>query len=99
MSARRITVDTIGGGQRPYGPTVRRYRIIYEWQGMAGYKNKDAPFVRAEHANEELVRRDAKHFGGWTDELDGDHFSTRLTYFKMVEPGMWEWETSAAYDD
>lgn len=100
MSKRRYTVEILAAGQpRAYADTIYRARISYEWQGMAGFKDKNAPFVRNEMTEERIVRRDAKHFYGWTEKEEGDWASTRLEYLKMIEPGIWEWQTRAALTD
>lgn len=102
MRKHRYTIETLASGQpRPYADTIRRHRITYEWQGMEGYKNIDAPFVLCENMHEQLVRRDCHHFSGWTERTDpafGFH-STRLNYLKQVSLGVWEWETCEPFID
>ena len=100
MSKRRLTFEVLRGGQlRPYADTVHHYRLIYEWQGMEGFKDKDATFVRQNVTREDIARRDAKHLGSWTEKGEGDWASTRLDWLKMIEPGLWEWHTTSAYTD
>lgn len=100
MSKRRFTIETLAAGQaRPYADTVHRYRLVFEWQGMEGYKNKDAPFIPHAVDNEDFARSYCKLFGGWTEDAEGDWASTRLEYIKQIEPHIWEWQTRAAYDD
>lgn len=102
MSKHRYTIETLASGQpRPYADSIYRHRITYEWQGPFSLKGeaKDAPFILCEKMNEQIVRRDCKHFSGWMEEGEGDWASTRLVYLKQVSPGVWEWETRAAYTD
>lgn len=99
MSDRRYTVKCLAAGQaRAYARTVYRYQITYEWQGMEGFKNPDALFVINDKMMEESVRRDAKHFCGWTEANEGDWASTRLVYLKKTAPGVWEWEIKAEFN-
>lgn len=100
MSKRRYTITTLQAGQpRPYAPTISVHQIYFEWQGMAGFRDKNAPFVPAEMDNEDIVRHHAKHFSGWTEKDEGDWASTRLVYLKRIDEATWEWKTEAAFTD
>jgi len=109
MSKDRVTYETLTAGQpRPYADSIYRYRIYFEWQGMAGYKDKNAPFVPRDkmvatsnpHALA-MVTKFAKAFSGWSEPTDHgfDWASTKLDYIKEVGPGVWEFQTSSAYTD
>ena len=65
---------------------------------MEGFKNKDAPFVPSV-VEDYTAKRHAKMHYGWTEKDEGDWASTRLSYFKKIAPGTWEWETRAAFTD
>lgn len=100
MSKRRVTIEILAAGQpRAYADTIHRRRILYEWQGLEGFKDKNAPFVRLDLTHREIVEGDAMHYGGWVPEGEGDWASTRLKYLKMIEPGLWEWETVSPFTD
>jgi hypothetical protein len=102
MSKRRFTHEVLAAGQlRPYADSIYRNRITFEWQGMEGFKSKDAPFIPAPTDNEDYVRRLAKTLSGWSEPTD-ENFnwaSTKLDYLKPIEPHVWEWQTSEAYTD
>lgn len=98
---RRFTVETIASGQqRDYGPTVHRARITFELE-------VDGVFQLAADLTEAEVLRHAKFHYGWVQDGDprwpenamGQHFATKLSYIKQVDPGVWEWETSSPYTD
>ena len=100
MSKRRYTITTLQAGQlRAYADTTYVHQIMFEWQGMEGFKNKDAPFVPNKMDNEEIVRYHVKHFSGWTEDSEGDWASTRLEYLKRIDDSTWEWKTRAAFTD
>jgi hypothetical protein len=104
VSKDRITIETLAAGQpRPYADTVRHVRVTFEWQGMEGYKDKDAPFVPRDKFSEETVRRMLAGVAGFTAKTakdpDCNWFDTRLDWLKSTGPGVWEFHTTSPYTD
>lgn len=109
MSKRRYTVEVIAAGQpRPYADTIRHVRVTLEWQGMEGFRNKDAPFVPSENLTEEAIKMLLPGLqAGFTDyiydpKVDASmdaYFRTRLDWLRQIEPGVWEFHTTSPYDD
>lgn len=96
---RRITIEYVASGQpRPYADSRNIYRIKYE---ITNYKT--GVFEPCKMENKDMVLRDAKHFGGWTEKDDPNFCwaSTRLDYCTPVEGevGVWEWKTTTPFTD
>jgi hypothetical protein len=105
MSAWRYTVTTVSPyGQRPYGPWIRTYQVLFEvdYGGSGGWKP-------SETLTEEFVREKLNKLGhGFTEftypptdreATTSDYFATRLQYLKKVGPGLWEFQTYEANTD
>jgi hypothetical protein len=105
---RRYTVQTIACGQpRAYADTIHHARVTFEW---VPYKNRaqgeEPTFEPCEGWSEEAAGRRLKGLCcGFTDfvcppnpTMD-DHFRTHLDWLREVAPGVWEFHTTAAYDD
>lgn len=100
MSKHRYTVEVLRSGQpRPYADSRYAARVTLEWQGMSGYKDKNAPFVPwiiKENQAREYLR---KIPCGFTDAEPEGWWSTRLSYLREIEPGVWEFETITPFTD
>lgn len=105
MSARRYTVTTLAAGQpRPYADSRHHMRVAFEWQGMEGFSNPDAPFVPSDGMSEAAVRLILPGLQcGFTPKTAKDEdcqwFDTRLDWLKQVSPGVWEFHTTSPYTD
>lgn len=99
MSKERYTVETLSAGQpRPYADSIYLYRVTIEWQGMQGYKDKDAPWVTRPELSTSVVALILRGLcGGWHDEPG--MFGRRLEYMKHLGDGMWEVKIVEPYDD
>jgi len=99
MSKTRITVTIIQSGQlRPYADTTYHGTIFIEWQGMAGYKNKDAPFVPWDGLSDKVVKDRYSHLvHDWTES--GDWWGSKLTKFSKIGVALWEVIVTEAYTD
>ena len=84
----RITFERLKSGQeRPYADTVYRSRMLIETQGLAGYKDSNAPLVpMGEHVDgvartpegwpeidPQYCIKYARVYSGWTDVDPNDH--------------------------
>lgn len=102
MSKDRITVECLATGQpRPYADTFHTYRLMFEWQGMEGCRNPNAPFIPRDKLAESTVKRYARAIYNWTEEGDAYHdwASPHLQYLKNVGPGIWEFSVKEEYTD
>jgi hypothetical protein len=102
MSKERITVVCVAAGQPgPYADTVYTYRVLFEWQGIPGYRNPDAPFVPRDGLDEERVRRHCRAICGWYEHGDpqANWSSPFLDYLKKIGPGEWEFSVREAFTD
>lgn len=99
MSKSRYTVEILQGGQpRPYADSIYRGILTVEWQGMEGYKDKNAPFIPHDDLREEIVKsRYSRLVHDWHEEPEW--FQPRLTSFKKVGAGQWEVTVVEAYTD
>lgn len=102
MSKRRITVDTLKAGQpRPYADTITHVRVTFEWQGVAGFSDKDAPYVPQDKFwNEARVRETLPGLCcGFPSKPPEGWWSTRLDWLKEVSPGVWEFHATTPFTD
>ena len=95
----RCTVETLAAGQpRPHADSRYHYRITVEWQGLAGYKDANAPFVPRPELSEEIVRPILRALvGGWSD-LAGLGCRSLVSCI-MVAPGVWDVRLTQPYCD
>lgn len=99
MSKRRITVNILQSGQlRPYADTTTRGTIFIEWQGMVGFKDKDAPFIPWDTLSDEIVKNVYSHLvRSWKET--GDWTEPKLKKFEKIGEATWEVLVSEAYTD
>jgi hypothetical protein len=88
VSKRRITTEIIASGQpRPYADSIGHARVSFEWQGMEGFSNKEAPFV-PNYMSEEAARRILPGLqAGFTAKTakECEWYETRLDWLRPVD--------------
>lgn len=96
MSKTRFTWDCHFSGQkRAYADTTTEGIFTIEWEPY----NKPGVWEPWETISEASAKAMAQKVVGWTNEGEGDWFSTRLRTFQKVGPGSWYVFTVRAYDD
>ncbi len=102
MSKRRITIEVLSSGQpRPYADSRHHVRVVFEWQGIPGFGDKNAPFI-PDPTSEQHVRAVLPHLQcGFLEKVakDSEWYETRLDFLKEIEPGTWEFRTTSPFTD
>lgn len=98
MSKARYTVETLQAGQpRAYADSVYHYRVTIEWQGLEGYKNKDAPFKLHDWSPDIVKSKLRSLTHNWKD--DPKWWEPKLDYIKRISEGVYEVRIIQAYND
>jgi len=96
----RMTIECLHTGQpAPYKAHINRYRVLFEITDW-----RTGEFGPSVHIKEDAVRKWLTGCPNWTEfnyaaseKTEGDYFRLRLNYLKEIEPGLWEYQTSAEY--